>query len=83
MPHPPTNVPLPLAPAEYNQAWANELVDRLDLTISALARVIQTGYTTSNVTDTRTLDADATTLAEVADVLCTLIEDMKSRGVLG
>lgn len=75
--------PLPQAPVEYNQAWASELVDRLDLTIALLARVIQTGYTTSNVTTTRTLDADTATTAEVADVLATLIEDMRARGMIG
>lgn len=41
------------------------------------------GWATSNVTTDRALDADATTLAEVADVLCTLIEDLKTIGVLG
>lgn len=40
------------------------------------------GYTTSNVTTDRTIDADSTTTAEVADVLCTLIEDLKGIGIL-
>lgn len=38
------------------------------------------GFTFSNVTETRTLDADSTTLAEVADVLATWIGDHKTRG---
>ncbi len=75
--------PLGQAPAEYDQQWMNSILDRLDLSFELLARIIQSGYTTSNVTTTRTIDADATSTAEIADVLCTLIEDMKSRGVLG
>ena len=35
-------------------------------------------YTVSNVTTTRTFDADSTTLAEVADVLGTLIDDLRN-----
>jgi len=40
-------------------------------------------YTTSNVTTDRTYDANATTLDEVADVLGTLIADLKSLGLVG
>lgn len=36
-------------------------------------------YDTTNVTETRTFDADATTVEELADVLGTLITDMKER----
>lgn len=35
-------------------------------------------YTVANVTTTRIYDADATTLAELADVVGTLIADLKS-----
>lgn len=34
-------------------------------------------YTTTNVTPTRTFDADATTLDELADIVGTLIADLK------
>lgn len=40
-------------------------------------------YTASNVTTDRTYDANATTLDEVADVLGTLIADLKSLGLVG
>jgi len=39
-------------------------------------------YTISNVTTDRTYNANATTIDEVADVLGTLIADLKSAGVL-
>lgn len=40
-------------------------------------------YTTSNVTTDRTYDANATTLDELADVVGTLIADIKSLGLIG
>lgn len=40
-------------------------------------------YTTTNVTTDRDYDANATTLDEVADVLGTLIADLKSIGLIG
>ena len=42
-----------------------------------------TGWTTSNVTTDKTLDADSTSTAELADVVCTLIEALKTYGLLG
>jgi hypothetical protein len=43
----------------------------------------QTGYTAfANLTTDRTLDANSTTLDEVADVLGTLIEDLKTLGLI-
>tara|TARA_R100000656_G_scaffold44823_1_gene36660 strand:+ start:124 stop:378 length:255 start_codon:yes stop_codon:yes gene_type:complete len=41
-----------------------------------------TGYSTSNIVDTRTLDGSTATLANVIDVLGTLIEKLKSKGLL-
>lgn len=44
----------------------------------------KTGYTTfSNLSTDRTCDADSTTTAELADILGTLIEDLKAYGLLG
>lgn len=43
----------------------------------------QTGYTTfANLTTVRTLDANATTVEELADALGTLIVDLKTKGVI-
>jgi len=44
----------------------------------AVARNSEQTYTPSNVTTTRAFDADSTTLAEIADVLGTLIADQKT-----
>jgi len=45
------------------------------------AAVVQT-YTPTNVTTDRSYDADSTTLAEVADVLGSLIADLQNQGLL-
>jgi hypothetical protein len=43
----------------------------------------QTGYTTfSNLATDRTCDANATTVEELADILGTLIEDLKANGII-
>jgi nitrogen fixation protein len=43
----------------------------------------QTGYTTfSNLTTDRTCDANATTVEELADILGTLIQDLKTKGII-
>lgn len=45
--------------------------------------VLDTGWTAfANLVTDRTLDADATTVGEVADVLGTLIEKLKDKGIL-
>jgi len=49
----------------------------------AAPSIQQTGYTTfSNLTTVRTLNADSTTVDEIADVLGTLIVDLKSKGII-
>ncbi len=40
-------------------------------------------YAPTNDTPTRTIDANATTLDEVADVLCTLVKDLQALGLVG
>jgi hypothetical protein len=45
--------------------------------------VAQTGYTTfTNLTTDRTCDANATTIDELADILGTLIVDLKTKGII-
>lgn len=54
-----------------------------DWGVNAAPSTTQTGYTLfTNLTTVRTLDADATSVAELADVLGTLIEDLKTKGAL-
>ena len=44
--------------------------------------VTQPTYTLSNVTTDRVLNADSYTPDELADVLCTLIQDLQAMGLL-
>jgi hypothetical protein len=50
---------------------------------AGFATTLPSGYTAfSNLTTDRTLDANSTTIDEVADVLGTLIEDLKLQGII-
>jgi hypothetical protein len=75
---------LPSPPSEYGQRWANQLINQLEQNIAATNLAASSArYTVTNVTDDRTYDANSTTTAELADVLGTLINDLRERGVLG
>jgi len=74
--------PLGQPPVEYDQVFMRRLIDRLDQIHLLLAQPAQTGYAMSNVTITRVLDADSTSTAELADVIGTLIDDLKAVGRL-
>tara|TARA_R100001163_G_scaffold65749_2_gene64469 strand:- start:771 stop:1019 length:249 start_codon:yes stop_codon:yes gene_type:complete len=75
---------LPSPPNSYDQRWANQLVRQLESNISATNLAASSSrYTVTNVTTDRALDADSTSTAELADVLGTLITDLRERGVIG
>ena len=78
----PVNAPLPTAPEAYDQEAMMIILEQIQDSLVLLAQAVQTGYSVSNVTTTRTFDANATSVAELADVLGTLIVDMKSKGTL-
>lgn len=64
-------------------AAINTLVQSIELRFLVIEETItDQQYTTTNVTPDRSLDADTALLAEVADVLGTLIEDLKTAGRL-
>ena len=75
---------LPDAPREYNAQWASDLIRVLQHFIDSIPNMPanKAEYTPSNVTLDRSYDADATTTAELADVLGTLIADLKDVGIL-
>jgi len=77
------NVRLPQAPVEYNRAHMNRLINTLELQLSEInSSASSTPFQISNVTEDRILDANSTTVAELADVLGTLISDLKEKGVI-
>lgn len=75
---------LPSPSSDYSQRWANQLVNQLEQNIAATnLAASSTRYTVTNVTTDRSYDANSTSTAELADVLGTLIDDLRARGVLG
>jgi len=81
---PPRRVPQGVTPEV--RAYINELnrsVYQMWYELNQLLNNSQTGYTTfSNLTTVRTLDADATSVAELADALGTLVEDLKAKSLI-
>tara|TARA_R100001126_G_C4841384_1_gene157122 strand:+ start:378 stop:626 length:249 start_codon:yes stop_codon:yes gene_type:complete len=75
---------LPSPPNTYDQRWANQLTRQLEQNISTTNLAASSArYTVTNVTTDRTFDADSTTTAELADVLGTLLTDLRERGIIG
>ena len=68
--------PLPSPPEEYDPVYMQQLVDTLEQIHNLLSRQIGTGWQVTNVTTD-------TVLAELADVVGTLVTQMKNRGLLG
>ena len=56
--------------------WFNAITDAVGSLLGSST------YTVTNVTPDRSYDANATTVDEVADVLGTLIADLKTKGIL-
>ena len=78
----PITTPLGTVPEKYDPVFFQSLLEQLEQIHLLLAQPAQTGYVMSNVTATRTLNADSTSTAELADVLGTLIDDLKAAGRL-
>jgi hypothetical protein len=75
---------LPSPPSDYNPRWANQLINQIEQNIAATNLAASSArYNVTNVTTDRELDADSTTLAELADVVGTLLSDLRERGIIG
>jgi len=57
-------------------------IDDTATTNKFLTGSVSTGWTVTNEVSTKTLNANATSVNELADILGTLIEDLKTRGVI-
>lgn len=65
--------------------WARKAIvelERSDRERADIAMIAQ-DYTLTNYTELRTLDGTAGTLADVRNVICTFIDDIKRRGKSG
>jgi len=70
------------APKEYDQRYTNDVSSKLEEVVRQLSLVNKEPYVTSNSTDTRTLDVSTATLTDLANIVATLVADLKNRGVL-
>ncbi len=61
--------------------WVTESLLEIERASFDDAITVVDSYTVANHTATRSLDASTAVLADVVDVVCTLIEDLKNRGV--
>lgn len=71
------------AKEEQHRKWVYEALQLIELASQEDADIasIAQDFTVENYTATRTLDASTATATDVADVLCTLIDDIKNRGM--
>ena len=67
--------------------WASELVDQLEQTLDNLSQAanigdINTKFSTSNITTTKSLNANSTSTTNNANVLGSVINALRQKGVL-
>lgn len=62
--------------------WAASLIQALAVVIDRLSIPAGSTYDTDNVIDTRSLDVSTATLTDTKNVLGTLIQDLRSRGLI-
>ena len=67
--------------------WASELVDQLEQTLDNLSQAanigdINTKFSTSNITTTKSLNANSTSTTNNANVLGSVINALREQGVL-
>ncbi len=72
--------PISKRPEDFEK-WVKECFAELERASHEDVSVVVKDFTVSNHTPTRTLDAGTAVLADVTDVLCTLIKDMQNRGM--
>jgi len=67
---------LPEAPGEYDPGAFNQLIADLERAASNSAGVAARNFTATNATRRRSFDSSTVTLAELAQVVATLINDL-------
>lgn len=77
----PPSIPLMKSNDEVLNIY-NRAVTDLEQYLLEITQPAGTGFSTTNVTTTKTLDASTATLADVANILGTLIETLKTKGLL-
>lgn len=72
--------PPPVKDAERFAQWVKDCMSEIDRASNEQAEAVADAYTPSNYTATRTLDAGTATATDVANVICTFLDDLKNRG---
>lgn len=68
-------------PIEMKMEWCIDAILELDDALrNTNVEEIADGFTITNHSEDRTYDADATTVAELADIIGTFIDDLQKRG---
>ena len=74
---------LPFATREYSQDQTQRTLAAIEQRLAALERAAATGYQITNAPSIlRTLDGVSGSTGNVLQVLCTLISDLKNKGML-
>ena len=70
---------------EQHRQWVHDAIQTIEQASheDADVSVIAQDFTISNYTETRTLNAGTATLADLANVVATFIDDIKARGRTG
>jgi len=77
----PPTIPLSRTKDDINEIY-NRAVTDLEQYLLEITQPADTGFTTSNVTTTKDLDVSTANLTNVANILGTLINSLKSKGLL-
>lgn len=77
----PPTIPLSRNKDDINEIY-NRAVTDLEQYLLEITQPAGSGFSTSNVTTTKDLDASTATLSDVANILGTLIDALKSKGLL-
>ena len=80
-----THTVLPSAPLDYNVRWANQLIRDLQKEIDSLRLSATTArwIVSPAATIDRTINPGTESTDDVRQILATLIEDLRARGILG
>lgn len=69
------------SPAGNKEAWFEDALREIERASAEDIEATVSGFTTTGtLTERRTIDAGAATLAQLRDFVCTLVHDIKKRG---
>lgn len=79
----PVSLGRPSNPTEIEmwKRWVEGALAELERATYEDLSAVAADFTVTNFTETRTLDAGAANATDVADVLCTFIQDIRNRGM--